>query len=97
MGQKIGKKKFWRKKKGSSVSTRGLAEPEFESVEKWKDILIRAGKTALQAFFAALPIIDIGTDGGRAMLRSAIIAAIAAGLSAGMNVVIAALGDDNKW
>ena len=61
---------------------------------KWKDILIRAGKTALQAFLAALPFTAATIEGGKAVWRSALIGAVAAGLSAGMNVVIAALTDD---
>ena len=61
---------------------------------KWKDILIRAGKTALQAFLAALPFTAATIEGGKAVWRSALIGAVAAGISAGMNVVIAALTDD---
>ena len=63
----------------------------------WKDILIRAGKTALQAFLAALPITAATLEGGRAAWRSALIGAIAAGLSAAMNVMITALGKDLPW
>ena len=61
---------------------------------RWKDILVRAGKTALQAFLAAIPITAATIEGGRAVWRSALIAALAAGISAGMNTVIAALGDE---
>lgn len=61
---------------------------------KWKDILVRAGKTALQAFLAALPFTAATIEGGKAVWRSALIGAVAAGISAGMNVVIAALTDD---
>ena len=60
----------------------------------WKDILVRAGKTALQAFLAAIPITATTLEGGRAVWRSILIAALAAGISAGMNTVIAALGSD---
>ena len=61
---------------------------------KWKDILIRAGKTALQAFIAAIPF-TVGTfEGGKAVWRSVLIGAVAAGISAGMNVVIAALSEE---
>ena len=56
---------------------------------KWKDILVRAGKTALQAFLAALPFTAATIEGGKAVWRSALIGAVAAGISAGMNVVIA--------
>lgn len=61
---------------------------------KWKDILVRAGKTALQAFLAALPFTVTTLEGGKAVWRSALIGALAAGISAGMNVIIAALADD---
>jgi hypothetical protein len=62
--------------------------------DKWKDILIRAGKTALQAFLAAIPFTVSTFEGGKAVWRSVLIGAVAAGISAGMNVVIAALSDD---
>ena len=61
---------------------------------KWKDILIRAGKTALQAFLAAIPFTVQTFDGGKAVWKSVLIAALAAGISAGMNVVIAALSEE---
>ena len=61
---------------------------------KWKDIAIRAGKTALQAFLAAIPFTVQTFEGGKAVWKSVLIAALAAGISAGMNVVIAALSDD---
>ena len=61
---------------------------------KWKDIAIRAGKTALQAFLAAIPFTVQTFDGGKAVWKSVLIAALAAGISAGMNVIIAALSDD---
>lgn len=61
---------------------------------QWKDIAVRAGKTALQSFLAALPITAATLDGGASVWRSALIGALAAGISAGMNVVIAALSDD---
>ena len=63
---------------------------------RWKDILIRAGKTAAQSFLAAIPITAATIEGGKAVWRSAIIAALAAGISAGMNTIIAALGDDEE-
>ena len=59
---------------------------------KWKDILVRAGKTALQAFLAALPFTVSTIEGGKAVWKSALIGALAAGISAGMNVIIAAIG-----
>jgi hypothetical protein len=61
---------------------------------KWKDIMIRAGKTALQAFLAAIPFTVQTFDGGSAVWKSVLIAALAAGISAGMNVIIVALSDD---
>lgn len=63
-------------------------------MKNWKDIAIRAGKTALQAFLAALPFTAAAFEGGAAVWRSALIGALAAGISAGMNVIIAALSDD---
>lgn len=62
--------------------------------KKWKDILIRAGKTAVQAFLAAIPFTVTTLEGGRAVWRSALIGALAAGISAGMNVIITALTDE---
>lgn len=61
---------------------------------KWKDILVRAGKTALQAFLASIPFTAATFEGGSAAWRSALIGALAAGISAGMNVVIVAISDD---
>lgn len=61
---------------------------------KWKDILVRAGKTAVQAFLAAIPFTVTTLEGGCAVWRSALIGALAAGISAGMNVIIAAMTDD---
>ena len=54
---------------------------------KWKDIAIRAGKTFIQAFLGA---ITIDQSFGRDMVLSA----VAAGVSAVMNVIIVALGED---
>lgn len=62
--------------------------------DKWRDILIRAGKTALQAFLAAIPFTVTTLEGGKAVWRSVLIGAVAAGISAGMNVIIAALSND---
>ena len=61
---------------------------------RWKDIAIRAGKTALQAFLAAIPFTVSTIEGGKAVWHSVLIGAIAAGISAGMNVIITALSDD---
>lgn len=92
MGQIIKKRKFWRKK----MATRSVPAQTNAAVEKWRDIAIRAGKTAIQAFLAALPITVPALEGGKAVWRSALIGAIAAGISAGMNVIIAALSNDTK-
>ena len=94
MGQIIKKIKFWRKKSTS----RSVPAQTNATAEKWKDIVIRAVKTAIQAFLAALPITVATIEGGKAVWRSALIGAIAAGISAGMNVIIAALseGADNN-
>lgn len=62
--------------------------------EKWKDIAIRAGKTALQSFLASLPITAATLESGVSVWRSALIGALAAGISAGMNVVVAAIDND---
>lgn len=88
MGQKITKRWFWRKKTTNGIPIQN------DTAEKWRDIAIRAGKTAIQAFLAALPITVSALEGGKAVWRSALIGAIAAGISAGMNVIIAALSDD---
>lgn len=61
---------------------------------KRRDILIRAGKTALQTFLAAIPFTVSTFEGGKAVWRSVLIGAVAAGISAGMNVIIAALSND---
>ena len=61
---------------------------------KVKDIIVRACKTALQAFLAALPITATTFTADKALLKTAIISALAAGLSAGMNVIITALEKD---
>lgn len=54
-----------------------------------KDVLIRAGKTFLQAFLSSL-VVFINTTGSidKTMLKSALIGAIASGISACMNFVI---------
>ena len=86
MGQIIKKIKFWRKKK----STRGM--PTGES--KLKDIVIRAAKTFIQTFLASLPVDAAMLASGWSVWRAALLSATAAGISAVMNLIIAAL--DNK-
>ena len=61
---------------------------------KWKEIAIRALKTFIQSFLAAIPITASLLEGDGTVWKSALIGAIAAGLSAAMNVVIAALSDN---
>ena len=85
MGQKIIKKWFWRKK-----TTRGI--PTGES--KLKDIAIRAVKTFIQTFLASLPADAAMLASGWSVWRAALLSATAAGISAVMNLIIAAL--DNK-
>ena len=61
---------------------------------KWKDIMIRAGKTALQTFLGTIPFTVTFLEGGKAVWVPALSSAAAAGISAGMNVIIAALSDE---
>lgn len=61
---------------------------------KWKDIAIRSAKTAMQAFLAAIPFTASTFEGGEAVWKSVLISALAAGISAGMNVFIGALEND---
>ena len=61
---------------------------------KRKDILIRAGKTALQSFLGSIPFTAATFEGGKAVWMPLVISAASAGISAGMNVIIAALSDD---
>lgn len=62
-----------------------------------KDVLIRAGKTFLQAFLGSL-VVFINTTGSidKTMLKSAIIGAIASGISAVMNLILDLLKKDNN-
>lgn len=61
---------------------------------KWKDILVRAGKTAIQTFLGSFPITLSTFEGGKIVWMPLLISAASAGISAGMNVIIAALSDD---
>ncbi len=65
-----------------------------------RDILIRAGKTFLQGFLASLMVfINSNATIDKTMLKSAIIGAIASGISACMNFVIQLLdkgGNNNE-
>ena len=90
MGQKIKRKWFWRKKKDG---TRGIPLNQIGAKNEARDIIVRAAKTFLQAFLASL-VVDITSisSGGWNVCRSALISAAAAGLSAVMNLAIAALG-----
>lgn len=62
--------------------------------DKWKDIIIRAGKTFLQAFLSAL-VIDSASIGDFNVMKPMLISALAAGLSAVMNFVLCLL--DNEY
>lgn len=83
MGQIIKKIRFWRKKK----TTRGM--PTGES--KLKDIIVRAVKTFIQTFLASLPVDAAMLASGWSVWRAALLSATAAGISAVMNLIIAAL------
>lgn len=61
---------------------------------KWKDIMVRAGKTAIQTFLGAIPFTATTLSGGKAVWMPLLISAASAGISAGMNVIITALSDD---
>lgn len=82
MGQIIKKIRFWRKK-----PTRGM--PTGES--KLKDIIVRAVKTFIQTFLASLPVDAAMLASGWSVWRAALLSATAAGISAVMNLIIAAL------
>lgn len=60
---------------------------------KLKDIGIRAAKTFVQAFFGAVSV-ETCLTADRSIVRSMLISAAAAGISAAMNLVIAALTND---
>lgn len=91
MGQKIKKIWFWRKKK----TTRGIPVDN-EIAEKWKDIATRAAKTFLQAFIASLPVDAALLNGSWNVWRAALLSAVAAGISAVMNFVLASLRKDES-
>ena len=87
MGQKITIRKGWRKK---NSGTRGIPASQIGIVadSKWKDIAIRAAKTFAQAFLASL-VVDISRiGGGWNVIRTALISAAAAGISAVMNLIL---------
>ena len=85
MGQKIIKRWFWRKK-----TTRGMPEQN-PNAEKWKDIASRAAKTFLQAFIASIPVDAALLGSGWNVWRATLLSAAAAGISAVMNFILAAL------
>lgn len=91
MGQKIKKRWFWRKKE----TTRGIPVDN-EIAEKWKDIATRAAKTFLQAFIASLPVDAALLNGGWNVWRAAMLSAVAAGISAVMNFILASLRKDES-
>ena len=61
---------------------------------KVKDIVIRALKTFLQAFLGALSVDVMIANPDRNFLKSVLISAVAAGISAVMNTIISALKED---
>lgn len=90
MGQKITIKirKFWRKKQ-----TRGI---QTEQESTWKDIAVRAAKTFLQAFLASLPVDAALLGSGWNVWRAALLSAVAAGISAVMNLALAWLNSESE-
>lgn len=65
--------------------------------DKLKDIFIRALKTFIQGFLGALTISLPGSDfSNTEVLKSLLIGAIAAGISAVMNLVINLLNNNKK-
>ena len=66
-------------------------------MKNWKDILIRAGKTFLQGFIAALIVTLQSQDlTDFTVLKSALIGAIAAGVSAVMNFTLTLLKTEEE-
>lgn len=64
--------------------------------EKVKDILIRAGKTFVQAFIGSLPAsVTFAQLTDKAFLISLLIGGLSAGISALMNFVLALLKKEN--
>ena len=57
--------------------------------EKIKDISIRAAKTFIQAFIGSISVETILVSGDRSVIRSVMVSAFAAGISAVMNFLIA--------
>ena len=89
MGQKIGKKKFWRKKKGTSTEiTRGFVAEENETLDKLKDIAIRTAKTFAQV---ALGVIVTSIANPSESIKPVLTTAVASGACAAMNFIIKCL------
>jgi len=89
MGQKIKKRWFWRKK----TTTRGIAVRD----DKYIDILERALKTFLEAFIASIPIDAAMLASGWNVWRATLLSAVAAGISAVMNLILAKLRKENEY
>lgn len=89
MGQKIKKRWFWRKK----AAARGIAIQE----NKYIDILERAAKTFLEAFIASIPIDAAMLASGWNVWRATLLSAVAAGISAVMNLILAKLRKENEY
>lgn len=91
MGQIIKKIRYWRRKK---TPTRGT--PENDRMKKLKDIAERAGKTFLQTFLASIPVDAAMLVSGWGAWRAVLLSATAAGISAVMNLAIAALNNKKE-
>ena len=89
MGQKIKKRWFWRKK----TVTRGTEIQE----NKYIDIIERAAKTFLEAFIASIPIDAAMLASGWNVWRATLLSAVAAGISAVMNLILAKLRKENEY
>ena len=61
---------------------------------KLKDIGIRAAKTFVQAFLGSISIETVLATTDKSVVRSMLISATAAGISAVMNLILAAIEDD---
>ncbi len=66
-------------------------------MEKWKDILIRAVKTFIQGFIAAILVsLETREITDRTVLKSILIGAVAGGVSAVMNMTLDLLKKEEK-
>ena len=66
-------------------------------MEKWKDILIRAVKTFIQGFIAAILVsLETREITDKTVLKSILIGAVAGGVSAVMNMTLDLLKKEEK-